>query len=98
MPHFSLEIGDRIKETTTTTGTGTVTLGGASPGFQAFSALGDGARAPYAIVDTTNNTWETGIGTYTLSGTTFSRDFVYESSNSDKFRKRRKRSFCNNAG
>tara|TARA_R100000458_G_C8266811_1_gene241806 strand:+ start:89 stop:766 length:678 start_codon:yes stop_codon:yes gene_type:complete len=83
MPHFSLEIGDRVKETTTTTGTGTVTLGGASPGFQAFSALGDGARSPYAIVDTTNNTWETGIGTYTLSGTTFSRDFVYESSNSD---------------
>ncbi len=83
MPHFSLQIADRVKETSTTSGTGTLTLAGAADGFQAFSALGDGARTQYAIVDSANNTWETGIGTYTSSGTTLSRDFVFESSNSD---------------
>ena len=83
MPHFSLKISDRVKETTTTTGTGTLTLAGAVDGFQAFSILGDGARTQYAIVDTANNTFETGIGTYTSSGTTLSRDFVFESSNSN---------------
>ena len=83
MPHFSLQIADRVKETSTTSGTGTLTLAGASGGCQAFSVLGDGARTQYSIVDTTNNTWETGIGTYTSSGTTLSRDFVFESSNSN---------------
>ena len=83
MPHFSLKISDRVKETTTTTGTGTLTLAGAVDGFQAFSVLGDGARTQYAIVDTGNNTFETGIGTYTSSGTTLSRDFIFESSNSN---------------
>ena len=83
MPHFSLQIADRVKETSTTSGTGTLTLAGASDGCQAFSVLGDGARTQYSIVDTTNNTWETGIGTYTSSGTTLSRDFVFESSNSN---------------
>ena len=82
MPHFSLKIADRVKETTTTTGTGTITLAGAADGFQAFSTLGDGARTQYAIIDSGNNTWETGIGTYTSSGTTLTRDFVFESSNS----------------
>jgi hypothetical protein len=71
---------DRVKETTTTTGTGTVTLAGASDGFQAFSAIGDGNTTYYVITD--NNDWEVGIGTYTLSGTTLSRDTILESSNS----------------
>tara|TARA_R100001082_G_C4357204_1_gene157466 strand:- start:1081 stop:1746 length:666 start_codon:yes stop_codon:yes gene_type:complete len=82
MPHFSLKIADRVKETTTTAGTGTITLAGAADGFQAFSTLGDGARTQYAIIDSGNNTWETGIGTYTSSGTTLTRDFVFESSSS----------------
>jgi hypothetical protein len=73
-------VADRVKETTTTAGTGTVTLAGAVAGFQAFSAVGNGNSTYYTIVDNTNNTWEVGIGTYTLSGTTLSRDTVLSSS------------------
>ena len=73
-------VKDRVKETSTTTGTGTLTLAGASAGFQAFSVIGDGNSTYYTIADGTD--WEVGIGTYTLSGTTLSRDTILESSNS----------------
>jgi len=76
---MALVVKDRIKETTTTTGTGTVTLAGADSGFQAFSVLGDGNTTYYAITSGTD--WEVGLGTYTSSGTTLSRDTVLESSN-----------------
>ncbi len=72
---------DRVKETTTTTGTGTLTLIGAAINYQAFSVVGDGNQTYYSIVDDVNNAWEVGIGTYTLSGTTLSRDTVFASSN-----------------
>jgi len=72
-------VKDRVKETTTTTGTGTLTLAGASTGFQSFSVIGDGNSTYYTITDGTN--WEVGIGTYTSSGTTLSRDTILESSN-----------------
>ncbi len=71
---------DRVKETTTSTGTGTITLGGAVTGFQAFSVIGDGNETFYTITNGTD--WEVGVGTYTSSGTTLSRDVVLESSNS----------------
>jgi hypothetical protein len=77
-----LVLKDRVKETSTTTGTGTLTLGGAASGFQSFSVIGDGNSTYYAIVDSTAGTWEVGIGTYTSSGTTLSRDVILESSNS----------------
>jgi hypothetical protein len=77
-----LVLADRVKESTTTTGTGTVTLAGAAAGFQAFSVIGNGNTTYYTIVDTVNGTWEVGIGTYTLSGTTLARNTVLESSNS----------------
>ena len=77
---MALIVKDRIKETTTTTSTGTVTLAGAEAGFQAFSVVGDANTTYYAIVS--GNNWEVGLGTYTLSGTTLSRDTVLESSNS----------------
>ena len=77
---MALVLDDRVQETTTTTGTGTVTLAGASLGYQSFAAIGNGNTTYYCITDGTN--WETGIGTYTSSGTTFSRDTVLESSNS----------------
>lgn len=75
-------VKDRVKETTTTTGTGTITLGGAVTGFQSFSAIGNANTTYYAIVAQTPGEWEVGIGTYTSAGTTLSRDTVLASSNS----------------
>jgi hypothetical protein len=74
-------VKDRVKETTTTTGTGTITLAGAVLGFQAFSVIGDGNTTFYTIQDSIAGDWEVGIGTYTSSGTTLSRDTILESSN-----------------
>ncbi len=75
-------LADRVRETTTTTGTGTVTLGGAATGFQTFAAIGNGNSTYYTIAGQGTNEWEVGIGTYTSSGTTLSRDTVLSSSNS----------------
>ena len=80
---MALVLKDRVKEQTTTTGTGTVTLGGAVSGFDTFASVGDGNTTYYAIVSQSANEWEVGIGTYTASGTTLSRDTILESSNSD---------------
>ena len=79
---MALVLADRVKETTTTTGTGTVTLLGAATGFQSFAAIGNANTTYYAIVGQTGSEWEVGIGTYTSSGTTLSRDTVLASSNS----------------
>ena len=76
-----LVVKDRVKVTTTTTGTGTLTLGAAAAGFQSFSVIGNANTTYYAIVDSATGAWEVGIGTYTASGTTLSRDTVLESSN-----------------
>ena len=78
---MALVVKDRVKETSTTTGTGTITLAGAETGFQAFSVVGDGNTTYYAIVDSAAGAWEVGVGTYTASGTTLSRDSVLSSSN-----------------
>lgn len=76
-------VADRVKETTTTTGTGTITLGGAETNFITFtSALSDGDTTYYAIVDDTNVAFEVGLGTFTASGTTLARTTVLASSNS----------------
>jgi hypothetical protein len=76
-----LVLKDRVKESSTTTGTGTLTLGGAASGFQSFAVIGNGNTTYYAIVDSASGAFEVGIGTYTSSGTTLSRDTVLESSN-----------------
>ena len=76
-------IADRVKETTTTTGTGTVSLGGAVTGFQAFSsAFASGTVVYYCISDGTN--WEIGYGAVTTgSPWTLARSTVLQSSNAD---------------
>lgn len=77
---MALVLKDRVQETTTTVGTGAYTLAGAVQGYQSFSVIGNGNTTFYAV---TNNTdWEVGLGTYTSSGTTLSRDTIFESSNS----------------
>ena len=75
---MALVIKDRVKETTNTTGTGTLTLAGAVTGFDSFADVGDSNTTYYSCTDGTN--FEVGIGTYTLSGTTLSRDTIFESS------------------
>jgi hypothetical protein len=71
---------DRIKELTSTTGTGTLTLTGAESGFQAFSVLGNGTKCYYTITDVNTTDFEVGEGTY--NSNTLTRDTIFESSNS----------------
>ena len=78
---MALITADRVKETTTVVGTGTITLLGAQTGFQSFATIGTGNTCYYAIASVDSTYWETGIGTYTLSGTTLTRTTVLTSSN-----------------
>ena len=75
---MALALFDRVQETTTTTGTGTITLAGAVSGFQSFAVVGNGNTCYYTIVD--GAAWEVGIGTYTASGTTLARTTVLSNS------------------
>jgi len=80
---MALVVKDRVKETTSTTGTGALTLGGAVANFVAFSSvLSDGDTTYYAIVDDGNGAFEVGLGTYASAGTTLTRTTVLASSNS----------------
>jgi hypothetical protein len=74
---MALIIKDRVKETTTTTGTGTLTLAGAFAGFDSFAEIGNGNTTYYSCTDGTD--FEVGLGTYTASGTTLSRNTIFES-------------------
>ena len=79
---MALKIADRVRETTTTAGTGTVTLLGAVTNFERFSAnLSDSDTTYYAIVDNTNGDFEVGLGTY--SSNTLARTTPISSSNSN---------------
>jgi hypothetical protein len=79
---MALVLADRVQELTTTSGTGTLTLNGAVPGFQGFfTGIGSGNTTYYTIYDPTTYDWEVGIGTFTRSGTdTLSRDTVLSNS------------------
>lgn len=70
---------DLVKETSTTTGTGTYTLAGAASGYRAFSVIGDGNKCYYRAK--MGSDWEIGLGTYTASGTTLARTRVVLSTN-----------------
>jgi hypothetical protein len=77
---MALVLADRVKETTTTAGTGTVTLLGASTGFQSFAVIGNANTTFYCIASQTGNEWEVGVGTYATSGTTLARTTVLSNS------------------
>lgn len=79
---MALVLADRVQETSTTSGTGTITLLGAVTGFQSFAAIGNGNTTYYTIYEQGTSNWEVGIGTYTSSGTTLARNTVIASSNS----------------
>ena len=79
---MALVINDRVKETTTTTGTGTVTLGGAVSGFETFAAgIGNSNTTYYCIV--LNAEFEVGLGTLSSDSSTLARTTIISSSNSD---------------
>jgi hypothetical protein len=82
---MAFALNDRVKETSTTTGTGTFDLAGAETGFESFvSGVGDGNQTYYAISNDGTNEFEVGIGTVTDAATdTLSRDTIISSSNSD---------------
>ena len=82
---MALVINDRVKETSTTTGTGTLNLAGAQTGFDTFVAeVGNSNTTYYAIYNQGTSEWEVGIGTVTdATPDTLSRDTVISSSNSD---------------
>jgi len=82
---MALVLNDRVKETTTTTGTGTVNLAGAETGFETFVAgIGNSNTTYYAIVHQSAAEFEVGLGTVTdASPDTLARTTVISSSNSD---------------
>ena len=77
---MALVVADRVKDTTTTTGTGTVTLSGTAPtGYQNFAVIGNGNTTYYTIAG--GSEWEVGVGTYATSGPTLARTTVLASTN-----------------
>ena len=82
---MAFALNDRVKETSTTTGTGTFDLAGAEIGFESFvSGVGDGNQTYYAISNDGTAEFEVGFGTVTDAATdTLSRDTIISSSNSD---------------
>ena len=80
---MALVINDRVKETSTTTGTGNFTLAGASQGFESFaSGIGVGNTTYYTIVQAGSNNFEVGEGTLSATST-LQRTTIISSSNSD---------------
>ena len=82
---MALVVNDRVKETSATTGTGTLNLAGAVQDFEGFVAgIGNSNTTYYAIVNTGTGEFEVGLGTVTdASPDTLSRDTIISSSNSD---------------
>ena len=80
---MSFILADRVKESCSSPGTGTVTLLGAATGYQSFSAgIGASNTTYYVIADQSGSNWEVGLGTIGAGGTTLARTTVLSSSNS----------------
>ena len=81
---MALVLNDRVKETTTTTGTGTLTLGGAVTGFETFAAgIGNSNTTYYAVILPGSAEFEVGLGTLNSDSSTIARSTIISSSNSD---------------
>jgi cytoskeletal protein CcmA (bactofilin family) len=81
---MALVLNDRVKETTTTTGTGALTLGGAVTGFETFgTGVGNSNTTYYAVTLGGSAEFEVGLGTLNSDSTTITRTTVISSSNSD---------------
>ena len=82
---MALVLNDRVKETTTTTGTGTINLAGAETGFETFVAgVGNSNTCYYCIAHQSADEFEVGLGTVTdATPDTLARTTVISSSNSD---------------
>jgi len=81
---MALILADRVRETSTTTGSGALTLAGAVTGYQTFSAgVGNANTCYYAISNPGIAEWEVGIGTYATTGNTLTRTTVLKSSNAN---------------
>lgn len=76
-----LVLADRVQETASAPGTGSVTLLGAVTGYQTFAVIGNGNTTFYTIADQGGPNWEVGIGTYSTTGPTLARTTVLSSSN-----------------
>ena len=81
---MAFKLNDRVKESSSTTGTGTFTLGGAVTGFETFVAgIGGNNTTYYCIFQTGTNNFEVGFGTLNANATTLARTNIISSSNSD---------------
>ena len=81
---MAFKLNDRVKESSSTTGTGTFTLGGAVTGFETFAAgIGGGNTTYYCIFENGTNNFEVGFGTLNANATTLARTNIISSSNSD---------------
>jgi len=80
---MALVINDRVKVTSTTTGTGAFALGAAATGFENFTAIGNSNTTYYTIFNQGTTEWEVGLGTLDGSSANLTRTTIISSSNSD---------------
>ena len=80
---MALILSDRVQETSTSTGTGTISLAGAVTGYQSFAVVGNTNTTYYTIADQSGSNWEVGIGTYYSGNTSLARTTILASSNAN---------------
>jgi len=80
---MALVVFDRVKESSNTSGTGTIVLAGAQTGYQSFAVVGNGNTTYYTIADQQGSNWEVGIGTYYSGNVSLARTTILASSNAN---------------